>query len=155
MRRLLPLFLVSFSSCMAQQWQGTWAGSATVNDGRMPTTLNGTLTISNGAGIPAALVFAFKGAPGGVSKEWSCPAGGVSTATSTASTATLATGSTCKLIVTPDDGCSYDTVFNSGEFTIQGDSMTGTGGGRLTTACPGMGSSTSDFGFTVTATLKK
>lgn len=140
---------------MAQQWQGTWAGSAVVNDGRMPTTMNGTLVISNGSGIPAPLVFAFKGAPAGVSKEWSCPAGGVQTANSTASTATLSTGATCKLTVTPDDGCTWDVVFNSGEFTIRGDSMTGSGAGRLTTACPGMGSATSDFGFTVTATQTK
>ncbi|MDP3231305.1 MAG: hypothetical protein Q8N26_00920 [Myxococcales bacterium] len=155
MRLLLPLVVVSLSSCMAQQWQGTWTGSATVNDGRMPTTMNGTIIVTPGSGIPASLVFAFSGSPAGVSKTWSCPAGGVSTASSTASTATIATGAACKLTVTPDDGCTYDTVFNSGEFTIQGDAMTGTGGGRLTTACTGMGSTTSDFGFTVTATQKK
>jgi len=155
MRFLLPLLIVSFSSCMAQQWPGTWTGSATVNDGRMPTTMNGTLVITAGAGTPASLVFAFTGSPAGVSKTWSCPAGGVSTASSTASTATIATGASCKLTVTPDDGCTYDTVLNSGEFTLQGDTMTGSGGGRLTTACTGMGSATSDFGFTVTATQKK
>ncbi len=155
MRLLLPLFILSLSACMAQQWQGAWAGSAVVNDGRTPTTMNGTIFVSTGSGIPASLVFAFKGSPAGVSKEWNCPAGGVSTANSTASTATITTGATCKLTAAPDDGCSYETVFNSGEFTIRGDSMTGTGAGRLTTACAGMGSATSDFGFTVTATQKK
>ena len=140
---------------MAQQWQGTWVGSAVVNDGRMPTTMNGTIVVTTGSGIPASLSFAFKGSPVGVSKEWNCPAGGVTTANSTASTATITTGATCKLTVTPDDGCTWDTVFNSGEFTIRGDSMTGTGAGRLTTACGGMGSATSDFGFTLTATQKK
>ncbi|MBE2251787.1 MAG: hypothetical protein IAE78_19785 [Myxococcus sp.] len=151
MRTLFPLMVVSLSSCMSQQWPGTYVGTATVNDGRMPTTVSGTLTIAVGSGIPAALVFGFKGAPTGVSKEWSCQAGGVSTANNTASTATLATGGTCTLTVTPADGCTYDAVFNSGEFSLAGDALSGTGQGRLTTACAGMGSATSDFGFTVSA----
>ena len=51
MRSLGLLFLLS--GCQPQQWQGTWTGSAAINDGRMPFTATGTMDVTNGAGIPA------------------------------------------------------------------------------------------------------
>jgi hypothetical protein len=153
MRTLLFLAL-ALSGCQASVWTGTWTGSATLNDGRMPTTASGTLTISPGAGTPAALMFGFKGKLAGGTKEFSClPV--LSSANSTATTATMATGTTCKMTAAPDDGCTYDVVINSGEFALAGNMLSGSGNGRLTSACPGQGSATSDFGFTVTAQAEK
>lgn len=155
MRRLAHLVIVlSVTACQPMQWQGVWTGTATLNDGRMPTTASGTLTITNGAGIPAPLMFAFKGKLAGGTKEFSCPAV-LSSANQTSSTATLATPAPCKMTTTPDDGCSYDVVFSTGEFSLKPDTLTGTGNGTLTTACPGMGSSVADFGFTLTASDRK
>lgn len=120
----------------------------------MPTTASGTLTISPGAGTPAALMFGFKGKLAGGTKEFSCQPV-LSSANSTATTATMATGTTCKMTTTPDDGCTNDVVINSGEFALAGTMLSGSGNGRLTSACPGQGSTTSDFGFTVTAQAEK
>lgn len=152
MRRCLFLLFV-FAGCQPQQWQGRWTGSATLNDGRMPLTATGTLDVTNGAGIPAPLVFSFRGKAGS-SVELFCPAGSVTSAMATGSTATVATGSICKLTATPDDGCTRDLTFNSGELTLNGATLSGTGSMRLSMACPGAGSSTSDVGFTLTASMR-
>lgn len=146
--------LLLLAGCQPQQWQGTWSGSATLNDGRMPLTATGTMDVTNGAGIPASLIFAFRGKTGGTT-EFACPAGGVQSAMATSSTATIVTGASCVMTATPADGCTRTVTFNSGELTIRGDAMTGSGQGRLDLACPSTGSAVSDFGFTVTATLMK
>jgi hypothetical protein len=136
------------------QWQGVWTGTATLNDGRMPTTATGTLTITNGVGIPAALMFAFSGTIPGNSRTFSCPAV-VSSAFNTSTALTLATPAMCRMTASPDDGCTWDVTFTSGEFALAPDRLTGTGQGRLSSACPGMGSSVSDFGWTVAASDRK
>jgi hypothetical protein len=56
---------------------------------------------------------------------------------------------------TPDDGCTREVTFNSGDLTIRGASMTGTGQGRMNATCASTGSAVSDFGFTLTASLMK
>ncbi|MBL8920522.1 MAG: hypothetical protein JNJ54_16785 [Myxococcaceae bacterium] len=156
MRRLAHLALVfAVTACQPMQWQGVWTGTATLNDGRMPTTASGTLTITNGAGIPAALMFAFSGTLAGGTKTFSCPPV-ISSASNTSTTLTLATPSTpCRMTTSPDDGCTYDVVFNSGEFALAPDKLTGSGNGRLSAACPSMGSSSTDFGWTVTASDRR
>jgi hypothetical protein len=144
-----------FAGCQGQgqEWLRRWNGSATLNDGRMPFTVAGTLDITTGAGSGSPLVFAFRGGMAGSSVEFVCPPGTVRSAMVTASTATVATGSTCTLTATPDDGCTRDLTFNSGELTLtqSGATLTGMGSMRLTLACPGAGSSTSDVGFMLTA----
>lgn len=154
--RLLPLLVaaLTFTACQASPWQGVWTGTATLNDGRMPTTATGTLTITTGAGTPASLLFAFSGTLPGNSRTFSCPPA-VSTAASTATTATLAANSTCRMTASPDDGCTHEVTFTSGELTLAADKLTGSGQGRLSSACPGMGSSVSDFGWTVSASERK
>lgn len=155
MRRLTHLVLVlTVTACQPMQWQGVWTGSATLNDGRMPTTATGTITITNGAGIPAALMFAFSGTLAGGTKTFSCPPV-ISSASNTSTTLIVATPATCKLTASPDDGCTYDVTINSGEFALAPDKLTGSGNGRLSAACPAMGSSSTDFGWAVTASDRK
>lgn len=149
--RRLSLTLMALSACTTQSsWLGEYVGTATLNDGRQPTTATGTLTIAVGTGLPSSYTFAFNGTLPGASKRFTCR-GGLSTASTTASTATLATPAVCLLSTVPDDGCTHEVTFSSGEFALTADTVTGSGNGRLSTNCPVTGSSVSDFGFTVSA----
>jgi hypothetical protein len=141
-------------ACQPLRWDGVWSGSATLNDGRRPTMATGTLTISPGAGIPAALLLSFDGGVVGEPKSFSCPPV-LSSASSTATTLTLATPATCQLASNPPDGCTREVTFSSGELTLSSEQLSGSGNGRLSEACPGMGSSVADFGWTLTASDRR
>jgi hypothetical protein len=154
MRGRLVAFLLLLSACQPVQWQGTWKGSVTLNDGRQPRTAMGTLTVATGSGIPAGLLFGFSGTLPGSPNTFACPPV-VPTAMNTATTASLLTGATCRLTATPDDGCTHELTFTSGALTLSGDQLTGTGNGRLSSACTGMGSTVSDFGWTLTASDRR
>lgn len=149
--RGLPLLLV-LAGCQAQQWQGQWKGTATLNDGRMPITATGTLDITNGPGIPAPLVFSFRGKSGS-GTELFCPPGTVTSLMATASTTTVVAGSSCALTATPDDGCTRTLTFTTGMLTLRGSNLDGSGSATLNASCPGMGSSVNDVGFTVSASM--
>lgn len=148
---LLALLLLLLFGCQPLQWQGTWNATLTVNDGRMPLSAAGTLTVTNGSGIPAPLMFGFRGKQSGSSTEFFCQQV-LSTANQTATTATLSTGSTCSMKPTPDDGCTYDLSISSGDLTLKPNLLSGKGNGRLNAACPGAGNTVTDFGFTLSAT---
>ncbi len=154
MRTLAAGLTVTLLGCQPLTWQGTWAGSVTLNDGRMPLSAAGALTVSTGAGTPAALLFGFKGTRSGSATEFSCPQV-FSTASQTATTASLAGGGTCAMQASPADGCTYELSFTSGDFTLASDTLTGKGSGRLNAACAGMGNAVTDFGFMLTATDRK
>lgn len=150
---LLTLLVVS-TGCQPLQWQGAWTATVTVNDGRMPLTANGTLTVGNGAGIPAPLTFGFRGTRSGSTTEFFCPQA-FSAANQTATTATLASDGKCTVQTTPADGCTYELTFSAGDLTLTPDKLSGKGSGRLNAACPGMGNAVTDFGFTLTASDRK
>lgn len=150
MRTLVALAVVVFAGCQAETFLGTWTGTATLNDGRMPHAAKGSVTIKTGQGIPAAWDFSFAGTVGTNQTTFTC-VGPMSTAMATATTASLSIPSTCRITASPDDGCTRELTMSQGDFTMAGDTLTGTGNGRLATSCPNQSSSSIDFGFTLTA----
>lgn len=147
MRACAPVLLL-LSACGSglTPWVGSWSGSASINDGRLPTQATGTLTVMDRGG---RLELSFRGNAQGSMKTLSCP-GGLFSASLDAQRLVLAAPVTCQLAISPADGCTLEATFTAATLSLSGGALSGSGSGRSTSACPSRGSEVADFGFSVT-----
>lgn len=141
MRVIVTLALVSLSACGpdVSSWTGVYRGSATINAGRQPEPLTGTLTAN------ADATFTLKSDPTGtMNRVWQCS---LRAASAAAENVTFMVPTTCALGVMPDDGCMHQVTINmatvhriAGALEIDGSLS-----GRVSSTCTGMSGATNDW----------
>ena len=148
LRLLVGLVVVVLGSACgagAGAWVGTWNGTVSVNTGRQPVDYAGSLTISAAGGQATATA---RGTVG--SQTFVCT--GLTSSAADDGKLTLAAPATCDFTVTPADTCTYQAVLNQAELSRAGETLTGSGNGRMTITCTGAGGGITDFSMTLTGT---
>lgn len=139
MRRAFALLALVFSACGpdVSSWVGTYAGSGSLNAGRAPEAVVGTLTVTADARFTLT-----SNATGSSNSVFTCSLV-ASTVDSTKASFTVPT--TCELGVSPSDGCSYQLTINAAQVNRADTAVDGTVSGRVNATCSGAGNSVNDF----------
>jgi hypothetical protein len=138
MRRSLALVALVFIGCGPDvtAWKGTYSGSGSLNAGRQPEAVVGTLTITDDAR------FTLTTTPMGTSNQvWTCALVAQSV---DATKARFQVPTTCPLSVTPSDNCTHQVTINAAQVTRTGTAVEGTVSGRINSRCTS-GNAINDF----------
>ena len=132
----LSCFVLSACGPDVAAWVGTYEGSGSINAGRQPEPLVGSLVVTPDAR------FTLTSTPTGTGNHvFTCAltASGV-----TATQASFTVPTTCALGVTPSDGCTHAITVNAASVEKTGSDVSGTVSGRVSSTCQGAGSQVSD-----------
>lgn len=135
------LCVLSFAACGPDvaSWTGVYRGSGTINAGRQPEPLTGTLTGN------ADATFTLKSDPTGtMNRVWQCSLRATS---ATAENVIFMVPTTCPLGVMPDDNCMHQVTINAATVHRIAGSMEidGSLSGRVSSTCMGMSNTTNDW----------
>jgi hypothetical protein len=119
-------------------WKGTYSGSVVVNDGRLPQAYTGKLIVSDGA--------RFEGSAVNGGTTFTCA---LNASMADAATASFTVPTSCDLVPSPADGCTYKVTVNAASATRNGNSIEGTVNGRLNKSCNGGSSTATDFSMSL------
>lgn len=138
MRRSLVFLALVFTACGPDvaAWKGTYSGSGSLNAGRQPEAVVGTLTVTDDAR------FTLTTTPMGASNQvWTCAL--VAQAVD-ATKASFQVPTTCPLSVTPSDSCTHQVTINAAQVNKTGNAVDGTVSGRINSTCAS-GNAINDF----------
>ncbi|MFT3706186.1 MAG: hypothetical protein QM817_00840 [Archangium sp.] len=129
MRLLILALVLALSGCGPDvaAWVGTYKGSGTINAGRQPEPLSGTLAVTADGRFTLT-----SDAVAPDNRVWTCA---LTASMATAAQATFAVPTTCPLGVTPTDNCTHTVTINMATLNKSGNDVDGTISGRVSSAC--------------------
>ncbi|MFO0594547.1 MAG: hypothetical protein U0228_04565 [Myxococcaceae bacterium] len=136
MSRLMLAALLTLCACGPDvtAWKGSYAVSGSMNDGRQPEPVTGTLTVADGA------LFTLTSDPKN-GNTWTIS---MNASMVDGARAAFTTPSQATLNVSPANGCTYPLTINMAELHLLGGAVDGTISGRANITCS-TGTTATDF----------